>query len=373
MQWLREVKGWKQKYILKLSMVSRLFTPSELPWHLCYDIIAINFWDIMHSKCFPSRWTMLKQWLVNDGKTDSITVEEKFLQWVEQLRTDRYVTAPWPFFNMTQPSPVHVGQVLVYHWLRWPCFSWRKSTGSPKRPRPLSRIYARDSWKKLFKDEDLSINDCSPWFFSHHRPELSCCVLYLDHWSWGQAGTPHPQAPNNPKAKMYKVLREVVEETSSGTRGETSLSVGGRVRSPAVKALLAKQLQTGLASLESQGQVDLKTGKITSKKPKKEKTAEQVALGEVKTLHSKFLVLDHINRWICSNVVCIQKNIWQYLQHLRWKKAAAAIPLCISELDKYNVRNSDELVTHLYKMLACLFHDVILVLLDASNTICLLT
>ncbi len=35
---------------------------------------------------------MLKQWLLNDGKVDSITVEEKFTQWLEQLRTDRYVT-----------------------------------------------------------------------------------------------------------------------------------------------------------------------------------------------------------------------------------------------------------------------------------------
>ncbi len=37
---------------------------------------------------------MLKQWLLNDGAVDSITVEEKFVQWVEQLRTDRYVTVP---------------------------------------------------------------------------------------------------------------------------------------------------------------------------------------------------------------------------------------------------------------------------------------
>ena len=34
---------------------------------------------------------MLKQWLVNDGRTDSISVEEKFVRWVEQLRTDKYV------------------------------------------------------------------------------------------------------------------------------------------------------------------------------------------------------------------------------------------------------------------------------------------
>ena len=35
---------------------------------------------------------MLKQWLVNDGKTDSITVEEKYVRWTEELRTDNYKT-----------------------------------------------------------------------------------------------------------------------------------------------------------------------------------------------------------------------------------------------------------------------------------------
>ena len=38
------------------------------------------------------RWSMLKQWLSNDGNTDSISIEEKYSRWVEQLRTDRYVT-----------------------------------------------------------------------------------------------------------------------------------------------------------------------------------------------------------------------------------------------------------------------------------------
>lgn len=92
---------------------------------------------------------------------------------------------------------------------------------------------------------------------------------------------------------MYKVLREVVEETSTGTKGETQLAVGGRVRCPAVKALLAKQLSTGLQTLEGQGQMDLKTGKISSKKAKKEKTPEQMALQEAKTLFGKFLYYDH--------------------------------------------------------------------------------
>lgn len=36
---------------------------------------------------------MLKTWMVNDGRTDSILVEGKFHKWVEQLRSDKYVTA----------------------------------------------------------------------------------------------------------------------------------------------------------------------------------------------------------------------------------------------------------------------------------------
>lgn len=38
------------------------------------------------------RWSMLKQWMVSDGKIDAITVEEKYVKWSEQLRTDKYTT-----------------------------------------------------------------------------------------------------------------------------------------------------------------------------------------------------------------------------------------------------------------------------------------
>ena len=38
------------------------------------------------------RLSMLKQWMISDGSCDSITVEEKYSQWVEQLRSDKYVT-----------------------------------------------------------------------------------------------------------------------------------------------------------------------------------------------------------------------------------------------------------------------------------------
>lgn len=99
---------------------------------------------------------------------------------------------------------------------------------------------------------------------------------------------PHPQAPNVEAAKMYKVLREVLETTSSGSRNDLAIGTGGRVRDEAMKSLVAKQLGVAMGNLEGQGLLDLKTGRIQSKKAKKEKTPEQQALVECKTLSNKF-------------------------------------------------------------------------------------
>ena len=93
---------------------------------------------------------------------------------------------------------------------------------------------------------------------------------------------------------MYKVLKEISEEIIHGQRADSSLSVGGRVRNGEMKAMLAKQLGQGLQSLEGAQSMDTKTGRISSKKPKKEKTKEQVALDEVKKIKTKFLGLGSI-------------------------------------------------------------------------------
>lgn len=37
---------------------------------------------------------MLKQFMLADGKIDDIEVEERYIRWTEQLRSDRYVTVP---------------------------------------------------------------------------------------------------------------------------------------------------------------------------------------------------------------------------------------------------------------------------------------
>ncbi|CAL1148369.1 unnamed protein product, partial [Cladocopium goreaui] len=131
----------------------------------------------------------------------------------------------------------------------------------------------------------------------------------------GQAGVPHPQAPNVKKARMYKVLREVVEENQSGTSAETSASLSGRVRDGGAKQLLAKQLQ-GLNSSTPEF-MNLTTGQIRCKKPKKEKSPVDEAIAEMKKISKK------------------------------WNQVVNELPKMIKDLQDYNVRNCSELVTAL--------------------------
>ena len=64
------------------------------------------------------------------------------------------------------------------------------------------------------------------------------------------------------------------------------VSLSGRVRDAAGKALLAKQLGDLNTNLP---QFDLKTGAIKSKKAKKEKTPVEQAVVDLKTLEKKLL------------------------------------------------------------------------------------
>ena len=163
----------------------------------------------------------------------------------------------------------------------------------------------------------------------------------------GQAGTPHPQAPTCKKARMYKVLNEISEEVIHGQRADTSLSVGGRVRNPEMKSMLAKQLGQGLQSLEGATLVDTKTGRIASKKGKKEKTKEQLAVDELKKMKRSFLdryVLMVLMFVVRSDVV-LDMVIPVTLPPPRLKKAIKDLPEILDALDKYGIRNSSELVT----------------------------
>ena len=90
---------------------------------------------------------------------------------------------------------------------------------------------------------------------------------------------------------MYKVLREIIEDTKTGSRrSNLEIGTGGRVRDTNLKAMIAKQLSAGMSQLETQPLMDLKTGRIASKKAKKEQPAEKKVLQEAKTLANKCLV-----------------------------------------------------------------------------------
>ena len=131
---------------------------------------------------------------------------------------------------------------------------------------------------------------------------------------------------------MYKVLKEIEESVSSGTKGQSSLALGGRVRSPEMKALLAKQLGMGLQGLENAAgsMMDLKTGRIQPKKIKKEKTPEQLCIDEMKKLLAKFLACT-LSLLACPIMVQPQDNF-----HL-----ALCITICLSEVEEAYQRDPE--------------------------------
>eukprot|EP00435_Cladocopium_sp_Y103_P073749 s121_g45.t1 len=59
----------------------------------------------------------------------------------------------------------------------------------------------------------------------------------------GQSGIEHPQS-SHPKAKMYKILKDVLEEKGERTEAETNARVGGRVRSAAAKQVCLQEAKT---------------------------------------------------------------------------------------------------------------------------------
>ncbi|CAK9118576.1 unnamed protein product [Durusdinium trenchii] len=63
---------------------------------------------------------------------------------------------------------------------------------------------------------------------------------FIEQLITGQQGVPHPQAPNIKKARLYKVLKEVVEDKTTGQSTESGVKLSGRVRESAHKDLLKK-------------------------------------------------------------------------------------------------------------------------------------
>ena len=160
----------------------------------------------------------------------------------------------------------------------------------------LYKIYGKGKDAKAFVDELVKGPGYTMFVKCFMHVVCWCFIIKINPITWfpvhpnltGQVGIPHPQCPNLESAKMFKVLREVVEDTSTGSRSNLDIGTGGRVRDGKLKGLIAKQLNVGLQQLENQPQMDLKTGRIHSKKAKKEKPAEKLALDAVKTLANKF-------------------------------------------------------------------------------------
>ncbi|CAK9088335.1 UBA domain-containing protein [Durusdinium trenchii] len=189
------------------------------------------------------RFQMLRQWMLNPD-LDSIFVEEKYVQWTESLRSDRYTTVT--------------------------LFQLEKLYGKSKE--------AKEFIKELIKG-DLSLS-------------LS-------------------GAPTSTKGRMFKVLKEVVEENSQGNRTDKLASVGGRCRDEGAKKLLAQQL----GGLQDPEFLNMATGQIKSKKMPKQKTPEQISQFDLKALQKKL------------------------------KGLINTIPAILNDIKEYKVRNCAELVS----------------------------
>lgn len=56
---------------------------------------------------------MLKQWMVGEGHVDSISVEERFVKWSEEIRSDRYCTVTLSNIYSEEVNHVHTQQVVA--------------------------------------------------------------------------------------------------------------------------------------------------------------------------------------------------------------------------------------------------------------------
>lgn len=121
------------------------------------------------------------------------------------------------------------------------------------------------------------------------------------------------QAPDNKKARMYKVLKEVLEDNQSGSTTESTVPLlnqyvwdfpktfsglfgfskaclSGRVRDGAAKNLLSKQLSGVGAAPDF---MNLQNGSFRPKKAKKEKSPMEESMADMKKLLKKIFVCMH--------------------------------------------------------------------------------
>lgn len=188
-----------------------------------------------HGLCFL-RFGMLKAWMINPS-VDSIHVEEKYTAWVQSLRTDRYVTVRTLFWFVTKKIAKTFSFCNVCD-----SFDWGHHVSTGKNVRQVERlkgVYCRTLPRNLSHNMLPNHHQFWQWDFicsipfvlsmtgllqaklAHrtHRPGARapiCSLLGLPQCWLGQA-------PNNPKAKLYKVLKEVIEDTSQGNNTSTAV------------------------------------------------------------------------------------------------------------------------------------------------------
>ncbi|CAL1143695.1 unnamed protein product [Cladocopium goreaui] len=184
----------------------------------------------------------------------------------------------------------------------------------------LDSIEVEDRYRKVLRDDrtdryvTMSIFQLEQKYGSD--PEAQKFIADI---TKGQQGIDHPQS-SHPKARMFKILKDVLEEKGERTEAETTARVGGRVRSAEAKKAIAEKLKKGMESLEATPLMDLKTGEIKTKKPKKvpkEKTPEEACLHEAKAMHKKL------------------------------KKLVKDLPAVIGDMAQHRVQHSTELVSAL--------------------------
>ncbi|CAK9118580.1 unnamed protein product [Durusdinium trenchii] len=170
---------------------------------------------------------------------------------------------------------------------------------------------------------------------------------FIEQLITGQQGVPHPQAPNIKKARLYKVLKEVVEDKTTGQSTESGVKLSGRVRESAHKDLLKKQL--GNLMNDDVSFMDLKTGAIKVKKPKKEKSPAEEAMGELKKIDKKILTM----QIVFSSILFWASMLIDHIVHTNTRDSTGSPrlkgiinDLTAVQLDmkEHNVRNSAELV-----------------------------
>ena len=177
---------------------------------------------------------MLKAWAQNQSLAE-IEIEERYRTWVANLRTDKYVTV--------RTLSLQSSSCSSFDFVNWYCFVLFCPQVTLFQ---LQKIYGKSGEAKAFYpgiDEGCLVRSTCHCYWIMFSKIPNNMLIHPSHS--GQAGVPHPQAwvcvlsfavhpwffalaqswqaPNARGARMFKVLKEVTEENSSGSKSENSV------------------------------------------------------------------------------------------------------------------------------------------------------